>query len=136
STRMLTLPNRATWIATGNNVRFGGQLGRRVVRIRLDARCERPEDRQFARSETELRASIREERGEQVWARLVLVQNWIARGRPKWDGVPMGGFEGWSVTLGGILAAAGLVNFLQNRSAVRAESEPDQEQWKDFFSEW
>src|SRR5262249_19896539 len=45
STRMVTLPNRAVWIATGNNVRLRGDLPRRCVRVRLDAKVARPWDR-------------------------------------------------------------------------------------------
>src|SRR5438046_130027 len=42
---MLTLPNTALWLATGNNVELSKEMGRRVVPIRLDAGLEHPEDR-------------------------------------------------------------------------------------------
>ena len=35
-----TLPNRATWIATGNNPQLSGELTRRTVRIRVDAQLD------------------------------------------------------------------------------------------------
>lgn len=43
--RMLTLVARTIWFATGNNIRLGGDMGRRIVPIRIEPRVERPEDR-------------------------------------------------------------------------------------------
>lgn len=43
--RELALPNRALWVATGNNLTFSKELARRVVWIRLDANVEHPETR-------------------------------------------------------------------------------------------
>jgi hypothetical protein len=39
---MVKVPNRATWLATGNNIRLGGDLPRRCYRIRLDPHVSRP----------------------------------------------------------------------------------------------
>ena len=36
------LPIRCIWIATGNNPEFSGEMARRLVRIRLDARIDKP----------------------------------------------------------------------------------------------
>jgi hypothetical protein len=43
--RMLTLPNTALWLATGNNVKLDDDMPRRIVPIRLDPEMERPEYR-------------------------------------------------------------------------------------------
>src|SRR5262249_48623515 len=39
---MVKTANRATWIATGNNIKLGGDLARRCYRIRLDPHVSRP----------------------------------------------------------------------------------------------
>jgi hypothetical protein len=39
------LPLRTVWTATGNNLRYGGDLERRVLPIRLAPTCENPEER-------------------------------------------------------------------------------------------
>jgi putative DNA primase/helicase len=39
---ILTLPNKTTWIATGNNIRLRGDLPRRCIWVRLDAKAARP----------------------------------------------------------------------------------------------
>ena len=49
NTKMITASLRPVWVMTGNNVRLKGDLGRRVVPIDLDAKCEHPEDRKFDR---------------------------------------------------------------------------------------
>jgi hypothetical protein len=40
-TRMLVLPNRATWIATANNPQLSLEIARRCIRIRLDPKPAR-----------------------------------------------------------------------------------------------
>ena len=40
--RLVTLPNRAVWIATGNNIRLRGDLPRRAVWCRMDPKVARP----------------------------------------------------------------------------------------------
>ncbi len=50
--RMVAVPNRATWVATGNNVTLSDELVRRVIPIRLDAGVERPEERKGFRKPT------------------------------------------------------------------------------------
>lgn len=51
STKMITASLRPVWMMTGNNVQLKGDLGRRVVPIDLDPKCENPEDRKFKREE-------------------------------------------------------------------------------------
>ncbi len=47
-------------------------------------------------------------------ALVALVKHWIASGMPMWHGTPMSSFEVWSMTIGGILEAAGYQSFLGN----------------------
>ncbi len=93
---MVELPNNATWIMTGNNVDLDGDIHRRVAWIRLDTKMDRPYTRkedQF--HHTDLIEWIEDNRGLLVWAALTLIQNWIAKGRPRGD-ERLGSFEGWS----------------------------------------
>jgi putative DNA primase/helicase len=41
-TAMATLPVRAVWVATGNNITLSNEMARRAVRIRLDAKVDKP----------------------------------------------------------------------------------------------
>ncbi len=80
--RMVDFPNRATWIVTGNNPRLSLEIARRCLRIRLDPKVDRPWERTGFRH-PELREWILENRALLIWAALVLIQAWIAAGRPR-----------------------------------------------------
>jgi hypothetical protein len=118
-TERLRLPNRCIWMITANNLELGSDLLRRVVSIRLNPKMERP----YERSPDEFRhpdllAWLRSNRGECIWAVLVLIQSWIAKGRPRGN-YTMGSFQAWVDALGGILDAGGINGFLGNAQKHR-----------------
>ena len=43
--RQVSIPNQATWIATGNNIQLGGDIPRRCCLIRIDAKVAKPWER-------------------------------------------------------------------------------------------
>ena len=90
---VITVPTTATWIATGNNLTFCGDLSTRVLVARLDPRCERPEDRSFDR---DLLAWVPEHRAELVSASLTILASYVAAGHPDVGLRPFGRFEDWS----------------------------------------
>ncbi|WP_231897656.1 DUF3854 domain-containing protein [Ilumatobacter coccineus] len=114
-TRTVTVANRATWVITGNALRFVWDLARRVLPINLDAGMERPMDRTGWRRELPAWA-IGEGRADLLHALCVLVTAWLARGRPAPPpSVPaFGSFERYRDVIGGILAVAGIGGFLGN----------------------
>jgi hypothetical protein len=75
-------------------------------------------------------------RHELVWAILVLAQNWIARGMPRWTGRPLGSFESWCRVVGGILQTAGIDGFLANREELYRRVDEETEEWRAFVSAW
>lgn len=105
---------KCAWVASGNNPSLSSEMTRRAVRIRLDAKVERPwlRDPQSFRH-GDLLGWVTTHRGELVAAVLTLVQNWIARGKPAGRQV-LGMYESWARVIGGILAAAGIHGFLDN----------------------
>jgi hypothetical protein len=132
--RSLTLPNRALWILTGNNVRLSTELARRCVRIRIDAKTDRPWRRAAFRHPDLLRWA-REQRGALVHAALTLVQAWMARGRPL-AAERLGSFESWSEVMGGILAAAGVPGFLGNLDALHDLADEEGALWRELVDAW
>jgi hypothetical protein len=128
------IPNLGLWLFTGNNPRLSMELARRCVRIRLDAGVDRP----WLRSEfrhPELRSWIRNNRPELVRALLVLVQNWIAEGRPP-GRKTLGSFEGWSSVIGGVLDAAGIPGFLDNLDDLYEGADVEGRMWNEFVEAW
>lgn len=135
-TRMVRLSLRTIWLATGNNLQLGGDLPRRVVWIRLDAKMERPEERKpDSFKHPDLLGWAKQHRPQLVWAALVLVQNWILRGRNPGREV-MGSYESWTAVLGGILRDAGFTDFVKNVQERRRDGDEDLEQLKRFAYAW
>ncbi len=134
-TEEVDLPVRAVWMATGNNIQLDNDIARRTVWIRLDARVDRPWERTGFREEN-LGAWVQRHRHDLVWAFLVLVQNWIAAGRPAWMGKTLGSYESWSSVVGGILSAAGISGFLENREELYSRADAETEEWRAFTRRW
>ncbi|WP_437605153.1 hypothetical protein WMF20_28730 [Sorangium sp. So ce834] len=111
-TRMIDLPNRATWIVTANNPHLSLEIARRCVRVRLDAKTDRP----WARTgfkHSPLREWTKTNRVRLVRAVLVLVRAWLAAGRPPGKRT-LGSFESWAAVVGGILEHAEIPGFLHD----------------------
>ena len=89
---LVRIEARATLFATGNNIRIFGDLRRRVLQCRLDAKREHPESRQFwSRPVTAVLA----DRGRYVGAALTLVRAYAAAGKPD-RAKSLASFECWS----------------------------------------
>lgn len=130
----ITLPNRAVWIATGNNIAVDTEMARRSVWIRLDSNAERPWTRNGFKHAS-LGEWALENRGDLVTAALVLIRHWFNIGCP--PGQPtIGGFESWARVIGGILDAAGIVGFMGNADELYEQSDPTAAQWAAFIAEW
>lgn len=132
---MVTLPHRAAWVATGNNLRLRGDLARRSYWIRMNAQVAQPWRRtQFRHSD--LLGWVAPHRGEILGALLTLGRAWFAAGQPRADVPPLGGFEAWSRVLGGVLSVAGVPGFLGNLDSLYELVDEDSPQWAAFLTEW
>jgi hypothetical protein len=85
------LPSTALVIATGNNLTFAGDMSRRAVVCRLDAKVERPDEREF---DWEPCAETLRDRAELVVAGMTVLRAYIVAGQPE-RLKPMGSFEEW-----------------------------------------
>lgn len=82
-----------TWLATGNNIAFVGDITTRVLVCMLDAKVEHPEERKFDRN---LHRFVPENRARLVVAGLTVLRAYHVAGRPD-QGLPVfGRFEEWS----------------------------------------
>src|SRR5947208_11539854 len=133
---MARVPQRATWIATGNNIRLGGDLASRCYRIRLDAKVSRPEKRKDF-TIPDLASWIKEHRAQLVSALLTLARAWYVAGKPKDESLPaMRTFTGWVNIVGGIMKHALVTGFLANLDELVAQSDEESTQWEAFLSTW
>lgn len=122
--------------ATGNNIAVGGDLPRRSYPIRIDTGLEKPSQRaESAFQQGDLLDYVKRERGELLWAILTLGKAWFVAGMPPPTvAPPMGSFEQWRRTVGGIIEnIAGVKGFLGN--AARIEEVTDTiGQWERWYS--
>ncbi|GGM02503.1 DNA-primase RepB domain-containing protein [Deinococcus aerophilus] len=124
---MLTLPNGALWLATGNNVILDDDMPRRIIPIRLDPGVERPEER-TGFTHPDLRGWIKANRPALVAACLSLIEAWKAAGRPE-GSARLGSFEKWTATIGGILDVAGVPGFLTGREELYETANAAPQEW-------
>ncbi|MEX0749255.1 MAG: ATPase, partial [Dehalococcoidia bacterium] len=120
---------------TGNNLPLSDEITRRAGSIRIDAKTDRPWEGRTYRH-PDLVCWLKRHRHDVIWACLVLVRHWLARGRPDWTGQPMGSYESWCRVLGGILETAGISGFLENRRELYRRGDVDSEEWRAFTSSW
>jgi putative DNA primase/helicase len=96
---LMTLGTRVMVAATGNNIAVAGDVGRRCVKARLDARTPEPEKRRFDWDPVKV---ARERRRELATQLLGAVAAYVRAGRPS-DPPALGSFEAWTVVRGTLL---------------------------------
>lgn len=121
--------------ANGNNISLVGDIYRRVVICRLDAKLERPEKRQFERDPE---AMVLADRGRYVAACLTIVRAYQAAGRP--DRRPqIASFNEWSDAVRSALVWLGEADCVETMDNARAEDpyrlaqEALLAEWRDVF---
>ena len=131
SSRMASVPNRATFMAAGNSVTIGGDLSRRVTRIRLYSDDERPQDRDARQffAQPSLEVWTQNHREQLLSAVFTLVRAWYQAGCPYTGEHSFGSFEEWQRVVGGILEHGGRVLDLDPTKAWATESDSDQDIW-------
>lgn len=132
----IRLPNLATWIFNGNNVKTTDDIVTRVFSIRIDPKCSDPEMRTGFKH-PDLKKWVAVNRGRIINAIVTLFRHWLAEGRPAHPEVPIvGAYEDWAFTIGNILQHAGIEGFLSNRKELKQKLSTEAPQWEAFLSEW
>jgi putative DNA primase/helicase len=130
---MLNVPTHSLIVATGNNLSIVGDLKRRVVMIRLDAKTERPEHRAFDRDHL---VTVAAQRGEIITWALTIVAAYLAAGAPKIPGLHgFGGFEQWDRMVRRPLVWLDLPDPLLTSEELR-EQDPDLEAMRLMYTAW
>jgi len=135
---MIRLPIRCGWIITANNPVFSSEIARRTIRIRLDAKVDRPWTRDPKTfRHPDLLGWAKENRGMLIWAVLTMAEAWIVEGCPAPEGLPtLGMFEDWIRVIGGILQVAGIPGFLGNLDEFYEESDAESTTLRTFIHMW
>jgi putative DNA primase/helicase len=117
------IPSTALICATGNNISIHGDLNRRTVVVRMDAGCERPEEREFPIDAVDV---AKRRRTDLVAAALTIVRAFLVAGAPR-QCTPLGGFEDWSEIVRSALIWLDYGDCLGDVAAMRGE-DPEKQQ--------
>jgi len=131
---MITVQNKAVWILTGNNPSMSLEIVRRCVRIRIAPQQDRPWLRKDFKHDP-LLDWVRSERSRLVHACLVLIQAWIAAGRPAGK-QRLGSFERWARTMGGLFDVIGVPGFLGGLEELYDSIDVEGGSWREFIAAW
>ncbi|MBK8980673.1 MAG: bifunctional DNA primase/polymerase [Planctomycetes bacterium] len=114
--RTLTLPTtNTTWLATGNNIVFQGDICTRTLVCDLDPRCERPEERRF---DVNLHQYVPAHREALVIAGLTVLRAYHVAGRPEMALPVFGRFEEWSDWVRSALVWLGMPDPCETRKRI------------------
>jgi putative DNA primase/helicase len=133
---MVTVPCTALLTLNGNNLTLRGDIVRRVLVCRLDAKCERPELRQI---EQDLLSDVRQQRGELVRDAQTIMAAYVAAGRPRQKLPALGGFREWSGMVRDALVWSGAEDPVSSMERTRADDPMAQEvravlaAWREAF---
>jgi putative DNA primase/helicase len=123
--------SRATFFATGNNLRVRGDMVRRTVVCNLDANMERPELREFKGNPVQ---DVLADRGRYVSACLIIVRAYIAAGMPG-RLKTIASFEDWSSTVRSALVWLGCEDPAASMEEAR-EDDPETSELNEILSVW
>lgn len=132
STRIAKYPNAVTWMSLGNQVKVNGDLSRRVYFVYLHPTSANVIDREASSfRHPDLKSWTTENRSALVSAALTVIRGWYAAGKPSYSrGATMGSFEPWDRIMSGVLAYAGLPEFLTDVKERRSESDFSTSYWE------
>jgi hypothetical protein len=136
----VTFKTTTVFLGTGNNVTLVGDMVRRHVPVRLDAKVEKPwmraRDGLVTFKQPKLLAWVTAQRGTLLAAAFTVIKAWIARGRPAAADTTLGSYERWAEVLGGLLALAGRSGFLSTLDEAYESVDPEQDATKRFLRLW
>jgi putative DNA primase/helicase len=111
------IPNAAVFFANGNNLRLVGDVVRRSVRCRLDAKLEHPELRQFRGDPLQ---AVLADRGRFIAAILTIVRAYQVAGYPDCQ-PPLASFADWSRLVRSALVWLGCADPVATTAEARNE---------------
>lgn len=137
ASRIRSWPNERLWLATGNNLRVGGDIASRSVLVRLSPRAPHPEERTgFLIPNLDEWLTNPANRAATIRHLLVLILDWTRAGSRRDTTLPnMRQFTSWAHGVGGFLEHHGVKRFLANLEELRA-TDDDDVRWAVFLAKW
>ncbi len=130
--RAVSVPTNATFLLTGNNLTFSGDITSRVLVATIDPKCERPDERVFT---GDLRDDTRRNRWALVRAALTILRAYQLAGCPDVGLRPYGRFENWSAEIRAPLVWAGAADPVLTRESV-VDDDPRAKALRNLLTAW
>lgn len=128
---MVEVSTKALVAATGNNLTFIGDMGRRALLCQLDPQMERPELRQFAFDPVQVAL---DQRRELVAAAITILRAYHCAGRP-FQVHPLGSFLDWSNWVRSAIMWLSLADPCETMERVR-RADPQMVHMKHVMAQW
>jgi putative DNA primase/helicase len=122
---------RSLVLANGNNLTIAADMTRRTLLCRMDAKTERPEEREF---KSDPRLLLRDDRGRYVAAALTILRAFHVAGRPVRPS-SLESFGEWSDLVRGALIWLGEADPVASMDAVRA-NDPLRSELQAVIGQW
>lgn len=127
-----TVLTNATFLATGNNLTFAGDISTRTLLCKIDAQVEYPEERDF---KLDLRIYIPANRERLVQAALTILRAYHVAGRPPQNIKQYGRFEEWSGWIRSAIVWLGLADPCETRKDIQ-DADPVRVLLQALFASW
>jgi putative DNA primase/helicase len=132
SSIMTEIETRALSVfANGNNLAIEDDLVRRTILARLDAKQEKPEEREFGFDPVK---AVLADRGAYVAACMLIVRAYLDAGQPKRQ-PRLASYEGWSDLVRSALCWLGLPDPVESMQTVR-EGDPQRARLRELLALW
>lgn len=129
-----TVETDITFLLTGNNLSFVGDLTRRTLLCSVDPKCEKPENRTGFKV-PDLPKYIMEHRDIYVRAALTVMKAYLLAGRPIQNIPNWGGFEDWSQWVRSPLVWCGYADPYLTQTDIEA-NDPERNSITTVFKLW
>jgi putative DNA primase/helicase len=134
-TRMVSLNSTAFVAITGNALGISGDLARRFVQCELDAGCEDPESRPFAKGAEAFLEEIMQRRSELLTAVLTIWRYGRQNNADFERGKPLGSFETWAEWCRDPLLALGSRDPIERIQLLKS-TDPKRQRVAELFTTW
>ena len=127
-----TVLTTATFLVTGNNLIFMGDISTRALLCKLDPQVEHPEERSFA---IDLRKYIPENRNKLVLAGLIILRAYHVAGSPVQNIEQFGRFEEWNRWIRSAIVWLGMADPYETRKDIQ-NNDPIRIMLNSLFMTW
>ena len=132
SSRTVRTPMLALHLLTGNGLRLGGDLTRRILVVHIDPQTDTPDQREIPQ---DLIGECRASRSEIVCDVHTLLRAYLAAGEPDMGLRPLGDYADWTRRVRSPLVWLGLPDPVATQEALRAD-DPQREARAALFLAW